>query len=203
MTTARDDALSELFAEARRAQGDAITPKGLTAITRALEGLAARRSLFPLDDFPLPPDKRSVLYVLGKDERSGFVIYAVRSTPVSEIPAPRPHNHTTWATVATVYGNEYQQIYERTDDGTVPGRGSLRKVREFTVRPGGAIGYLPDDYHSIASVGDGPTLALHFYGRGLETLTERIIFDGPEGGNYEIFLMGSELFTPLPVPVAS
>jgi predicted metal-dependent enzyme (double-stranded beta helix superfamily) len=203
MTTARESALSELYATARRAQGSEITRQGLGVITQALATLASRRSLFPLDDFPLPSGKRSVLYVLGEDDPSGFVIYAVRSEPVSELPAPRPHNHTTWATVATVYGHEHQEIYERTDDEGTPGWGSLRKVREFTVRPGSVIGYLPDDYHSVASVGDGPTLALHFYGRGLERLTERIIFDGPEGGHYETFLMGREMFTPLPVAVAS
>jgi len=203
MSITRDDALQELFAEARSAQGDEITPKGLHAIAQALSSLASRRSLFPLEDFPLPEGKRSVLYVLGEDERSGFVIYAVRSVPVTAVPPPRPHNHTTWATVATVYGNEHQEIYERIDDRSRPGWGELRKSREFTVRPGSVIGYLPDDYHSVAAVGAEPTLALHFYGRRLDALTERIIFDGPEGGNYETFLMGSEMFTPLPATVAS
>lgn len=202
MTTSREEAVTELFARARDAQGQAaITRTGVDAIAESLRRLAERRDLFPLEDFPLPEGKRSVLYVLGKDEQAGFVVYAVRSTLSPEQPTPQPHNHATWAAVATVYGNELQQIYERTDDGAVPDRGSLRKDREFLVVPGTAIGYLPDEFHSVASVGEGPGLALHFYGRGLDTITDRIVFEGPEGGAFETFLMGSDLFLPLPEAV--
>jgi hypothetical protein len=65
------------------------------------------------------------------------------------------------------------------------------------------IGYLPDDFHSIAMAGEGPTLSLHFYGRGLDTLTDRIIFDGPDGGAYERFTMGPESLLPLPAAAVS
>jgi predicted metal-dependent enzyme (double-stranded beta helix superfamily) len=202
MSIVRDEAVTELLARAREAQGQgAITRAGVDAIAQSLRRLAERRDLFPLEDFPLPDAKRSVLYVLGKDERSGFVVYAVRSTSSPERPTPRPHNHSTWAAVATVYGNELQEIYERTDDGATPDRGSLRKDREFLVVPGTAIGYLPDEFHSVASVGDSPGLALHFYGRALDTITDRIVFEGPEGGAFETFLMGPELFLPLPESV--
>jgi predicted metal-dependent enzyme (double-stranded beta helix superfamily) len=202
VTTAREEAVIELFARAREAQGgSAITRAGVDAIAQSLRRLAVRRDLFPLEDFPLPEAKRSVLYILGEDEQSGFVVYAVRSAPSPERPTPRPHNHSTWAAVATVYGNELQEIYERTDDGATPDRGALCKVREFLVVPGTAIGYLPDEFHSVASVGDGPGLALHFYGRGLHTITDRIVFEGPEGGGYETFLMGPELFLSLPEAV--
>jgi predicted metal-dependent enzyme (double-stranded beta helix superfamily) len=201
--TTREEAVADLFTRVREAQGKAeITRAGVDAIAESLRRLAERHELFPLEDFPLPGGKRSILYVLGKDEVSGSVIYAVRSTPSTERPTPRPHNHATWAAVATVYGNELQEIYERTDDGTNPGRGSLRKDREFVVAPGTVIGYLPNEFHSVASVGDGPGLALHFYGRGLDTITDRIVFEGPDGGAYETFLMGPELFVPLPAAVA-
>ena len=76
--------------------------------------------------------------------------------------------------------------------------GLCAKTRDFLVAPGTSIGYLPDDFHSVTSVGDGPGLVLHFYGRGLDTITDRIVFEGPEGGAYEPFLMSSELFLPLP-----
>jgi predicted metal-dependent enzyme (double-stranded beta helix superfamily) len=202
VTTAREDAVTELFARAREIQGRAgVTRAGVDAIAECLRRLAERRDLFPLEDFPLPGARRSALYVLGKDERSGFVVYAVRSTPPPERPTPRPHNHSTWAAVATVYGNELQEIYERTDNGATPDRGSLRKDREFLVVPGTVIGYLPDEFHSVASVGEGPGLALHFYGRDLDTITDRIVFEGPEGGAFETFLMGPELFLPLPEAV--
>jgi predicted metal-dependent enzyme (double-stranded beta helix superfamily) len=201
--TAREEAVADLFARAREAQGTTeITRSGVDAIAESLQRLAEHHELFPLEDFPLPDGKRSILYVLDKDGASGFVVYAVRSTPSPERPSPRPHNHATWAAIATVYGNELQEIYERTDDGAVPGRGSLRKEREFAVVPGTVIGYLPNEFHSVASVGEGPGLALHFYGRGLDTITDRIVFEGPDGGAYEIFLMGPELFVALPEAVS-
>jgi predicted metal-dependent enzyme (double-stranded beta helix superfamily) len=202
VTTAREEAVNELFARAREAQGgSSVTRAGVDTIAHSLRELAARRPHCPLEDFPLPEAKRSVLYVLGKDERSGVVLYAVRNAPSAERPTPRPHNHSTWAAVTTVYGSELQEIYERTDDGATPDRGALRKVREFLVVPGTVIGYLPDEFHSVASTGDGPGLALHFYGRGLDTITDRIVFEGPDGGAYETFLMGPELFLALPEAV--
>jgi len=201
MTVERDAAVEGLLAVARGLAGERIDREGLAAVTTALRDLAARRELFPLDDFPLADGRRSVLYVVAEDAESGAVLYAARSEPVEQRPAPRPHNHTTWAAVATVYGDELQELYERMDDGTTPGRGELRSLGELTITPGTVIGYLPDDFHSVAVVGDQSALSLHFYGKGLDTLTERIIFEGATGGAYEPFIMGRELFTPLPAAV--
>jgi len=189
-----ESAIGGLFAVARTAEDAASDNRSLSRITQALSDLASRRSLFDLDQFPLH-GRRSILYVLARDDYSDIVLYAARSTPVSELPEPRPHNHTTWAAISTVYGEELQLIYDRTDDGSVPGHGTLRRRREYTVRPGASIGYQPEEFHSVAAVGSGAVLALHLYGRGLDQLTERIVFAGDEGGRYEPFLLGPDLFT--------
>jgi predicted metal-dependent enzyme (double-stranded beta helix superfamily) len=153
--------------------------------TAALVRLAARSDLFPLDEFPLPAAQRVQLYEVGVDSASGCALYAVRSARSDHATNPRPHNHETWVALAAVHGNEHQEIYDRVDDGAKPGWGALRRARGFTVQPGSGIGLLPDEYHSIDFVGDGPFLCLHFYGRRLDTLTNRIIFSSAEGGRYE------------------
>src|SRR3546814_5719791 len=50
-----------------------------------------------------------------------------------------PHNHTTWAVIASVYGDEHNIFFERIDDGSTPDVGRIRKLREITVSPGMAV----------------------------------------------------------------
>jgi hypothetical protein len=199
----RDLRLGDLFATARSQDAHAVTRDHLGAITDALLALARRRDLFTLDEFPLPAGRRSILYVLGEDGASGCVLYGCRATPRDERPSPLPHNHATWAAVATVYGDEHQEIFERTDDRSREGWGTLRKVRELTVTPGTVVGYLPDDFHSVAMVGADPVLSLHFYGQALDSITQRIVFPGPQGGEYSPYLMDRRSFATLPAPSPS
>ena len=88
-----------------------------------------------------------------------------------------PHNHTTWAIVAAVEGEEINRFYERTDDGTEPGKATLKQTREVVVQPGIGVAMMPDDIHSIAVVGEKPTLHLHMYGKSLDVVTDRLGFD--------------------------
>jgi predicted metal-dependent enzyme (double-stranded beta helix superfamily) len=97
-----------------------------------------------------------------------------------------PHNHTTWAIIAGVDGEEENFFYERSDDGKTPGRGTLRQIREEVVRPGTAVALMPEDIHHIQTPPHRPNMHLHMYGLSLEHLPNRVSYNVAEG-TYKVF----------------
>ncbi|MDA8449279.1 cysteine dioxygenase family protein [Acidovorax sp. NCPPB 3859] len=180
----RRQAVDAALADVRRltAQG---TPDraALSAITQRLEQLAAHKDLFSRADFP-PPDETagvgaSTRYRLNPADGDGGLALYLNSINPGKTTAP--HNHTTWAVIVAVEGQEVNRLYERTDDRSDPARARIHVAREFTVQPGPPIAFLPDDIHSIAVVGTEPTLHFHLYGQPLETLTGRVAIDPDTG----------------------
>lgn len=156
----------------------------LDAITTRLERLASQKTLFSRADFPPPAETAGVgastRYRLNpSDGDAGLALYLNSINPGK---TTAPHNHTTWAVIVAVEGQEVNRIYERTDDRSDPARAQIHVAREFTVQPGAPIAFLPDDIHSIHVVGNEPTLHFHLYGQPLETLIGRIAID-PETGS--------------------
>ena len=92
-----------------------------------------------------------------------------------------PHNHTTWACVAAVEGCEYNYLYDRLDNGKVPGTARLRESATVRVGPGHGIALMPADIHAIEGKDAGIMRHLHFYGLALEALHERLVFDPVAG----------------------
>jgi predicted metal-dependent enzyme (double-stranded beta helix superfamily) len=163
---------------------EGVTRKSLEAIKNEVAALASHTELFPRKTFA-PNDKatESQLYRLSEDSDQRFALYLNAGAPGGETP---PHDHTTWAVIAGIDGAEHQKIYRRTDDRSRLGKGTVEVDREFTVEPGTAIAYMPDDIHSIHIEGDRPILHLHMYGRSFEAMTGRVQFD-VAAGTYEIF----------------
>ncbi|MBF9266542.1 cysteine dioxygenase family protein, partial [Paracidovorax cattleyae] len=155
----------------------------LSAITERLEQLAAHKDLFSRADFPPPAETAGVgastRYRLNPADGDGGLALYLNSINPGKITAP--HNHTTWAVIVAVEGQEVNRLYERTDDRSDPARARIHVAREFTVQPGAPIAFLPDDIHSIAVVGTEPTLHFHLYGQPLETLTGRVAIDPDTG----------------------
>lgn len=180
----RRDAVDAALADVRRLlQAGAPDRQALDAITRRIEQLAADKALFSRADFPPPAQTEGVgastRYRLNPaDGDAGLALYLNSINPGK---TTAPHNHTTWAVIVAVEGQEINRLYERTDDRSDPTRASIHLAREFTVQPGASIAFLPDDVHSIAVVGDEPTLHFHLYGQPLETLSGRVAID-PETG---------------------
>ena len=160
------------------AQG--VTRASLDAIMAELQKLAAQEELFPSAEFPPPTEgeKGSRRYLLQEDPGGRLALYMLALNPGNET---RPHDHTTWAVVTAVAGEEVNHVYARTDDGSNPERCELKKVREVVVKPGTGIALMPEDIHSIHTLGTTPTRHLHMYGLALEKLDDRKAFD-PETG---------------------
>ena len=151
-----------------------------------LYALALQQELFPREDFPPPTDgDTNIRYVLSEDDDQRFALYLNSILPGK---LTEPHNHTTWAIVVAVEGEEQNRFYKRTDDGSVPGKATLEFDEEIVVKPGVGVAMMPDDIHSIAVVGNTRTLHFHMYGRAIETLSERVGYDIEEG-TYEYYTL--------------
>ena len=166
----------------------------LDRIKAVVVELASRSELFPPEQFPLGDRKQPRIYYLAQDPDGQFAVYASVGAPGKSQP---PHNHTTWAVISGVYGDEHNVLYRRTDDGSKAGEGALERVGETTVRAGNAVGLLPDDFHTIEVRGNDNSLHLHVYGRSLEQLPERITFQSTAGGEFKGFPANPNITSPI------
>lgn len=159
-----------------------VTRPMLDAVKKVMLDLAGKRDLFPREDFPLTEGK-SLVYRLAEDADNRFALYMSCGIPGKRVP---PHNHTTWAVIAGVDGEEENFFYERNADHSEPGKGTLRLVREEVVRQGTAVTLMPDDIHHIQTPPDRPNMHLHMYGLSLEHLPNRVTYNMKEG-TYKVF----------------
>ena len=195
---ARHQAVADTIAQVRGIeQEDGVTQSALERLKPVLIELAARTELFPRDQFPLLSNSHGRIFRLAEDADHRFALYASAGAPGKAQP---PHNHTTWAVIAGVYGQEHNVFYERIDNRSVPGEGRIRKTGELTVVKGNAVSFLPDDFHTIEVKGDEASLHLHLYGLSLEHLPERINFATSEGGAWKVFPASPNISTPEVTP---
>ena len=161
-----------------------VTRESLEAIKAELLQLAARRELFSDGDFAPPSQGGSRLHTLSIDPDQRYALYLDCCDDDVETP---PHNHTTWAVIAGVAGQELNRFYEESGQPAGDGRGPLAQVREVMVEPGTAVAMMPDDFHSIHVSGGRINMNLHMYGLGLTELSERVKYDF-DTGTYAPFL---------------
>lgn len=191
----RRAAVEQALERVRRIEAErGVTRAALEAVKPVLIELAARSELFPPEHFPVSPNGHGRVYRLAEDADRRFALYASAGVPGKAQP---PHNHTTWAVIAGVFGDEHNVFYDRVDNRDIPGVGRLRRTGELTVRRGNACAFLPDDFHTIEVTGDRPSLHLHLYGMSLENLPERLFFAGAEGGAYSVFGAPPDIRAPL------
>ncbi len=174
-----------------------VTRETLERIKPVLIGLASRTELFAAESFGNLPGRPGTLFHLAEDPDGRFALYGSAGAPGKAQP---PHNHTTWACIAGVYGDEHNVFYDRVDDRRNEGEGRLAKTGELTVVKGNACAFLPDDFHTIEVVNGKESLHLHLYGKTLEDLPERIYFGASTGGPYTRFMSRPEVFAPRMTP---
>lgn len=175
---ARRKRIDLLLERVRALNAQGMTRSSLETVKSALIALARERDLFQLADFPAPTQGLSVLYRLAQGPDRQPALYLQTGLAGDDTP---PHNHGTWAVIAGVVGEEENILYERLDSGDRPGRGSVRPKGRFTVKPGTAIAFMPDEVHSIMLQGKEPAIHLHLYGKPFELMTDRIWFDVAKG----------------------
>jgi predicted metal-dependent enzyme (double-stranded beta helix superfamily) len=174
-----------------------VTPAALDRIREQLIALATRTELFPEASFPIPAGAAGRAYRLAEDPDHRFALYASAGAPGRAAP---PHNHTTWAVIAGVYGEEHNVFYRRTDDRSVAGEGRLERTHELTIVRGNACTLMPDDFHTIETRGPRFGLHLHMYGMSLEHLPGRITFAAESGGRYFVYPPTPGIATPIVSP---
>ena len=147
---------------------------GLEKIRDELVDLTRDKSLFPRDHFPLSASGESAIYRLSEDEDHRFALYGSVGAAGKSVP---PHNHTTWAVVVGVHGDELNRFYEQISGQAKPGYALLEETGRFIVQHGNGVFFMPNDVHSISTDDTGPTLHLHMYGLALDDLDKRLVFD--------------------------
>lgn len=151
---------------------DGVNRASLERIKARLIKLAARVELFTAEDFPPPAPggkRHSCLYRLSEDADHRFALYCNSARGGHGTPA---HNHTTWAVIVGVTGEELNRFYDREDRGGVRVKGSA------VVRQGTGVAFLPEDLHSIHI--EAPLINFHMYGLGLDQLHRREYYKADE-----------------------
>jgi predicted metal-dependent enzyme (double-stranded beta helix superfamily) len=150
---------------------DGVTRESLEKIKQRLAALASRQELFTVEDFAPPAaggKLKSCLYRVAEDPDHRFALYVNASLGGHNTPA---HNHTTWAVIVGITGEELNRFYDRADDG-------VRETGQFVVKQGSGVAFLPDDLHSIHI--QAPLLNFHMYGLGLDQLHRRQFYKADE-----------------------
>src|SRR5260370_13634141 len=174
-----------------------VTRDALERIKAVVIALAERTELFRTEHVANPEGSRGGIYRPSEENDRRFALYASAGSAGKAQP---PHNHTTWAVISGIYGDEHNVFYDRTDNRATPGIGRLARKGELTVHRGNACALMPDDFHTIEVVSAEPALHLHAYGMSLENLPERISFASSEGGAYRAFPANPNIVTPVVSP---
>jgi len=174
-----DDRAIERKREIERAVADVraieraggVTRETLEKIKQRLMRLAARQDLFTARDYP-PPEpgakRNSCLYRVAEDPDHRFALYVNSSDGNYGTPA---HNHTTWAVIVGVSGEELNRFYDRADGG-------VREKGNAVVKQGSGVAFMPEDLHSIHI--STPLINFHMYGLALEQLHHREYYKADE-----------------------
>ena len=140
------------------------TPSALHALKLKLAALAARTALFPESDFPMPVAEGR-LHTLLVEPDDGLALHLVIGKPGK---MSNPHAHSIWCVNASVSGRERHIMWRRTDDGSVPGYATIKRVGEVIMERGHGYAMADHDIHSQEVMGDEPSVTLALYGHGFE-----------------------------------
>jgi len=149
-----------------------VTRPALAAIREQMIALAARKELFPPEEFPLAQNQAERFEKLSVDPDGRFELYLeVADKSVDTL----PHDHTTWAVVVGIRGMELNRLYE--GDGGPSGQAPLKLREEVPVTAGTGVCMMPTDFHSIHFEKGELNMHLHLYGVGFAHMGDRLMYD--------------------------
>ena len=162
------DDIAKIDAHGREHGG--IDRAGLERIKERLLVLAEREDLFSDEDFP-PPDtpSDSFSYRIAQNDDDELVLYV---QTVGDGTSAPPHEHTTWAVIVGMRGQELNRLY-----GPCAGAGEPQVREEVVVEQGTGVAMLGDDVHSIRI--EGAATNFHCYGLAIERLEGRLFWHAP------------------------
>jgi predicted metal-dependent enzyme (double-stranded beta helix superfamily) len=163
---------------------DGVNRAVLNSIMGRLLLLAKDKKLFNADIFPVKEgDGSSSLYLLSEEADHTFALYVVSELKGNMSP---PHDHTTWAVIAGIEGEEINKFYKLDKPPADNGKADLLEYTSKVVADGSGVTLMPNDIHSIHCLTKMPTLNFHFYGKSIEHLPDRKAFN-MKLGTYKIF----------------
>ena len=172
LAIARKGEIEAAVADVRQIEKkDGVTRASLEKIKQRLMRLAARQELFTAADYPPPQPgskRNSCLYRISEDADHRFALYVNSSDGNYGTPA---HNHTTWAVIVGVSGEELNRFYDRVDSG-------VKEKGSAVVKQGTGVAFMPEDLHSIHI--RAPLINFHMYGLALEELRHREYYKAEE-----------------------
>ncbi len=177
------DAVADIHA-IERAEG--VTPGSLAKMRDRLIELARHGDLFNAEVYPHPEPgdaRQSCLYRLAEDDDHRFALYLNIAGQGTASPV---HDHTTWAVIVGIEGEELNRMYDRTPDGGV------KETGHVVVKRGTGVAFGPDDLHSIHIDGEGGAVNFHMYGLGLEQLHGRRYYT-PAEHEWKVFPAHSDI----------
>ena len=127
------------------------------------------------------------VHVLHEEDDHANAVFVVSWLPNRGTP---PHDHGTWAVVASIEGKEKETMWRRNDDDAKPGYADLEQGTEAIMTAGKVSCMLSGDIHTVWNVSDDISLSLHTYGKHVN-FTDRSQFD-PEAKSAEPFLLTVE-----------
>lgn len=154
---------------------DGVTKESLRKVSARLSELAMRKELWSSDMYPPPEGQtKQVRYLIRQEPDQTYALYLNAMLPGKK---STPHNHDSWACIASIQGTETNYLFDRLDDGTKPDFADVRLRETVQVTPGSSIALLPGEIHAIEVGGNEPVWQLHFYGLAVEAQTTRLAFD--------------------------
>ena len=169
---ARKEEIEAAVADVRQIEKkEGVTRASLEKIKQRLMRLAARQDLFTAADYPPPQPgakRNSCLYRVSEDTDHRFALYVNSSDGNYGTPA---HNHTTWAVIVGVSGEELNRFFDRVESG-------VREKGNAVVKQGTGVAFMPEDLHSIHI--QAPLINFHMYGLALEELDHREYYKAEE-----------------------
>ena len=111
------------------------TPSALHKLKVQLEALAAKTELFPESDFPMPvAEARFHTVMVEPDDGLALHVVIGKAGKISN-----PHSHSIWCITASISGRERHVMWRRTDDGSVPGHGTIKRLGEVIMERGHGV----------------------------------------------------------------